>query len=302
MEFIALSLLLYFYICIGQEYICIVKCIYFTKCGIYLFAFCRSTCCGIEVFSCCEKFVLSILLLIRVIVGYFMMLCVMTMNIWVLVSVILGAGIGYCIGKPVIANIFTDSVTAYEYPVVRIKPTDEEEESFGGGNVTSRSQSWRFKPTDKRTMENTGRRLMESVISDQETDSQRKSGDFSRYTLRPSSNKDAINVVLIRESRPGAPSVSDIKDEDDLVFLRSKEDVKPETRTAFSQTLPASQSRFRSTSLVINESFRSDKSHSPKQSRVKSRTSSGGRSPKSGGRFKPISKVIIDQQSSVDRV
>ena len=252
-------------------------------------------------FSCCEKFVLSILLMIRVIIGYFMMLCVMTMNIWLLVSVILGAGIGYCIGKPVMANLFTDSVTAYEYPVVRIKPTDDDDESFGGGNVTSRSQSWRFKPTDRRTLENTGRRLMESVMSDHETDSQRKSGDFSRYTLRPSSNKDAINVVLVRESRPGAPSISDIKIEDDIVFLRSKEEDKPETRTAYSQTLPASQSRFRSTSLVINESFRSEKSHSPRQSRVKSRTYSA-RSSKSVGRFKPISKVIIDQRTSVDRV
>ena len=240
--------------------------------------------------------------MIRVIVGYFMMLCVMTMNIWLLVSVILGAGIGYCIGKPIMANIFTDSVSAYEYPVVRVKPADDEEEveSFGG-NVTARSQSWRFRSTDKQTMESTGKRLMESVISDQETDSKRKSGDFSRYTLRPSSNKDAINVVLIRESRPGVPSVSDIKDEDDIVFLRSKADDKPETRSAFSQTLPASQSRFRSTSLVINESFRSEKSPSPRQSRVKSGTGSG-RSPKTGGRFKPISKVIIDQRTSVDRV
>lgn len=257
-----------------------------------------SRCCGTEVFGCCDKLVLSILLMIRVVVGYFMMLCVMTMNIWLLISVVVGAGIGYCICKPLVANLFTDSVSSYEYPVVRIKTSDEEDDVFGG-NVATRSQSWRFDPSSKRSMESTGKRLMESVLSEQELEDHRKSGDYSRYTLRPSPNQNAINVILIRERRPHAPNATDIKDEDDTVFIRNKED-KPETRTAFSQTLPASYSRFKSTSLVINQTLKPDKLKSQRQSRVKSETSS--RSPKGSGRFKPISKVIIDQRASVDKV
>lgn len=258
-----------------------------------------SRCCGVDVFGCCEKFFMSILVVIRVIVGYFMMLCIMTMNIWLLVSVILGAGIGYAIGKPVIANIFTDSISSYEYPVVRVKPSDDDDEEFGG-NITARSQSWRYRPTSKRLMESTGKRLMESTAAHDDV-SQRQKDNFTRYTLRPnSSNQDAINVILVRESKHGArvPHVTDIKDEDDIVFLRAKADDTPETRTAYSQTLPASHNRFKSTSLVINQSFRSTSSYSPRQSRVKSGTSSSSRSPKGSGRFKPISKVLIDQQTS----
>ena len=258
-------------------------------------------------FGCCEKLFLSILVIIRVVIGYFMMLCVMTMNIWLLVSVTLGAGIGYSICKPIIANRFVDSISPYEYPVVRLTTPDEDDDDDFVGNVAMRSHSWRYRPPSKRLIESTGRRLMESTLSDQEGNvNQRLSGDYSRFSLRPrSSNQNGINVISIRESKRGTTTalVSDVKDEEDAVFLRDKSDNGPETRTTFSQTFPSPQSRFKSTSLVINQAFKSESLPSQRQSRVNSGTGArSSRSPKTGGRFQPISKVIIDQRTSVDKV
>ena len=273
---------------------------------VIIFSACRSKCCGTEIFSCCEKFFLSILVIVRVIIGYFMMLCVMTMNIWLLVSVTVGAGIGYSIGKPVIANIFVDTFSPYEYPVARLK-TDEDDDDEFVGNVTARSHSWRYRIPSKRLIESTGKRLMESTLSDRGgNSSQRLSGDYSRHKLHPNhSDNNALTVIPVRESKPSAIArhISDVKDEDDIVFLRDRTDNGPDTRANFSQTLTPLQSRFKSTSLVINESLRSDGSQSPGQNKINSHTS--GRtsvSPKTSGRFQPISKVIIHEQTATDKV
>lgn len=42
----------------------------------------------------------SVLHIFRVLVGYILMLCVMTMNLWILASVVLGCGIGYFLLRP----------------------------------------------------------------------------------------------------------------------------------------------------------------------------------------------------------
>lgn len=42
----------------------------------------------------------SALHLLRVIIGYLLMLCVMTMNLWILASVIVGGGVGYFLFRP----------------------------------------------------------------------------------------------------------------------------------------------------------------------------------------------------------
>lgn len=38
--------------------------------------------------------------ILRVIIGYILMLCVMTMNLWILASVLVGGGVGYFLFRP----------------------------------------------------------------------------------------------------------------------------------------------------------------------------------------------------------
>ena len=42
----------------------------------------------------------SALHILRVIIGYILMLCVMTMNLWILASVLVGGGVGYFLFRP----------------------------------------------------------------------------------------------------------------------------------------------------------------------------------------------------------
>lgn len=42
----------------------------------------------------------SALHILRIVIGYMLMLCVMTMNLWILASVLLGGGVGYFLFRP----------------------------------------------------------------------------------------------------------------------------------------------------------------------------------------------------------
>ncbi|WAR24532.1 hypothetical protein MAR_038201 [Mya arenaria] len=49
--------------------------------------------------------------MLTVTVGYLLMLCVMTMNVWMLVSAVLGAGIGYLLLCPAVSACLAVGLT-----------------------------------------------------------------------------------------------------------------------------------------------------------------------------------------------
>ncbi|XP_052778197.1 uncharacterized protein LOC128215551 [Mya arenaria] len=57
--------------------------------------------------------------MLTVTVGYLLMLCVMTMNVWMLVSAVLGAGIGYLLLRPAVSACFAMRRTKHECNEIR---------------------------------------------------------------------------------------------------------------------------------------------------------------------------------------
>ena len=47
-------------------------------------------------------------------IAYIIMLCVMSYNIWILVAVILGAGVGHLVGRPLISAVLRKEHKIYE--------------------------------------------------------------------------------------------------------------------------------------------------------------------------------------------
>ena len=58
--------------------------------------------------------------ILRVIIGYILMLCVMTMNLWILASVLVGGGVGYFLFRPL---SFTKKVKNGNGNIIQVKQT-----------------------------------------------------------------------------------------------------------------------------------------------------------------------------------
>ncbi|XP_060603742.1 uncharacterized protein LOC132756639, partial [Ruditapes philippinarum] len=100
-------------------------------------------CCGSPLVTVGEKLGQTIIQLLRVIFSFFMMLCVMTMNVWLLVAVCVGAFVGYGVGKPLLANRIEDTLTSHGYDTVSASVNHR------GNNKSERSRSWRYQPIIK---------------------------------------------------------------------------------------------------------------------------------------------------------
>lgn len=264
----------------------------------------RSECRGVPVVTCREKLGQTIVQVMRVIFGYFLMLCVMTMNVWLLTSVVVGAFVGYGVGKPIVANSIHDSVTSYGYESAAVG-------IFRRGNRRSEvSRSWKFQAVSDAHMqfEQTGA-LLSKPNNTQNAD-------------RLSTGSDVVWLRRSSEDIASATSTDRIqkdRDKDDPAesLGASNFDSINSEGTGSSRSF----SRFRSTSKVINDSFRSQRSYSqltkqssnasvftqespqlrPKHLQA-SRTSSkvSRASSTSSGRFKPVSKQIRRQMSFND--
>jgi hypothetical protein len=72
----------------------------------------------------------SALHILRVIIGYILMLCVMTMNLWILASVLVGGGVGYFLFRP---WLFTKKVKNGNGNIIQVRGTTKpllKKESF----------------------------------------------------------------------------------------------------------------------------------------------------------------------------
>ena len=72
----------------------------------------------------------SALHILRVIIGYILMLCVMTMNLWILASVLVGCGVGYFLFRPL---SFTKKVKNGNGNIIQVRGTTKpllKKESF----------------------------------------------------------------------------------------------------------------------------------------------------------------------------
>ncbi|XP_045159326.2 uncharacterized protein LOC123524866 [Mercenaria mercenaria] len=277
-------------------------------------------CCGASVVTFGEKLGQSIIQMLRVVFAYFMMLCVMTMNVWLLIAVVVGAFVGYGVGKPLVANRIDDSFTSHGYDSVPAKVHRH------GNNKSERSRSWRYQPIVKPNQDSKTRQIDPDDIflpGVEELDS------TSKYSNNARNGADIVWIRRSSEELRQRPSeISDVFEDSDIQ-LRSQDDtlnfdsIRSEGRHS-----SQSSSRFRSTSKVINDSFRSYKSESEmrkhstsantslnvsfdsqmmdnsdrrhKESKSSTKKVNRTTSAASSSRFKPVSREIMRQMSFND--
>lgn len=266
-----------------------------------------------------EKLGQSVIHMFRVLFAYFMMLCVMTMNVWLLVAVVTGAIVGYGVGKPLVANRIDDAITSYGYDSAAVK-------IHRRGNRTERSKSWRYQPI-VRSNRDVKTRLTESdeiFLDDTE--------EFEFNSTHNENRNNGAEIVWIRRSteelRSKQSKLSDVFDDSDVQFTTSDETHNFDSIRSEGRHSSRSSSRFRSTSKVINDSFRSNsepRTHSTsastslnvsfesqiadtstekrgKSSKSSSRKASRSTSTASSSRFKPVSREIMRQMSFNDEL
>ena len=267
------------------------------------------------------------------------MLCVMTMNVWLLIAVSVGAGVGYLVGKPIVANAIADSVTSHGYKVANISV------ARNGNKVYQRSMSWRYQPISVLQKDN---EIEFQELSNKSK--QGKKGTAHSENGNVDNNKSGSEVIWIRRSFAEAEDTvtvtynheTNAATDRDHVQIREQTEQTPEQQqhnilsdsmTSRDSTTSRASGRFKSTSKVINQSFRSDGSdsvprslhksvsltssrsstldegdtsprQSSKASRGKQRSSSkiSRSSSASMSRFKPVSKQIMRQQSFSDEI
>ena len=230
----------------------------------------------------------------------------MTMNIWLLVSVVIGACIGYAVGKPIVANGIHDAVTSHEYESVSVNL------SRRGNRRSELSRSWRFHTVTDTQLEQSGGILTKNT-NRRQTDEDKLSNGSDVIWLRRSSTDLVSGVQPDRAQCPDTDSDNN-KTESPNPSASNLDSIK------FGSV--RSYSRFRSTSKLINASFRSQRSFTDELSKQSSSTSvfiSGQSSPQTlpkqpkqasrtsskvsrtsstlSGRFKPVSKTIMRQRS-----
>lgn len=274
-------------------------------------------CCGTSVVTFGEKLGQSVIHMLRVIIAYFMMYCVMTMNIWLLVAVVVGAVVGYGVGKPLVANRIDDAITSYGYDTAPV-------EIHRHGNRSERSRSWRYQPIVRSSRDV----KMKYIDSDEAFMDSPEVFDLNAKYHENSNNRN--DIVWIRRSseelRSRQSEVSDVFEDSDMQLRIPDDSHNFDSVRSEGRHSSRSSSRFRSTSKVINDSFRSyrsenemrehsantslnlsfdseisesvDKRHkNPKSS---SRKASRSLSAASSSRFKPVSREIMRQISFND--
>lgn len=245
-------------------------------------------CCGTEVMSFQEKLGQTVIHVLRASFGYFMMFCVVTMNIWLLISVVVGSAIGYGVGKPLVANHIRDSFTSHGYNTARVDIWNH------GRNRSERSKSWRYQAIQSTN-------LSISRHGEDETCSEKQVLDRKHFEK----GDNGPEIIWIRRSsedqRSQENNASEVFDETE-VQLRY-----PDNVSSIASEDRSPKSRFKSTSKVINASFRSSKSEtlSSRSSvnslvrNVKDNHVSRNSSRASTGRFKPVSQQIRRQISDL---
>lgn len=276
----------------------------------------RAKCCGAPVVTFGEKLGQSIIQVLRVSFAYFLIVCVNTMNIWLLIAVVVGAAVGYGVGKPLLANSIDDSVTSHGYTTASLSISSRR------NNRSERSKSWRYQQVNRPDLI-----IQKRPIEDDETFTEDLEG------LNDSENtNNGADVIWIRRSteelRPNPRDLNDVFDDPD-VKIRTPEDSYnvDSIRSEGRESSRSDSNRFRSTSKIINDSFRSYKSDNEmrkystsastsanvsfdsqtldsidNRKRSKRSTSKVSRnaSTASGGRFKPVSREINRHMSFND--
>jgi len=266
----------------------------------------------------------------RVTFAYFLMLCIMTMNIWLIVAVITGACVGYGVGKPIVANGIHDAVTSHGYDTATLSFSRARKNS----KRTERSMSWRYQPVNMINTRLTSKMGPDSVFDDGGESDQvilhkysvnKKNTAYtdinkSEHTdVKPTGNSDEIWLKRPPNEAGQSQSAQDLSH---VQYHGSGDDSASPGDTDTVQSEGRQASRFRSTSKVINESFRSVKGNnglsrqssssstiriieaSPKRERsqqtyVPSEDNRVARSVStvSARRFKPVSQQIRKQMS-----
>lgn len=251
------------------------------------------------VITCQEKVGQTVIQVMRVLFGYFMMLCVMTMNIWLLISVVIGAAVGYGVGKPIVANGIHDAVTSHGYDsaIVRI--------SRRANRRSEVSRSWRYQA------------ISGSQFGKPEVCSKQSTQEVDESVCSPGNDI----IWLRRSSENIAPDIPpDLNKNEDVQVRTHGDPVSASTSNVDSinsRESGSSFSRFRSTSKIINESFRSHKSDSESIKHLSNASVFSQESPQiryhrnasrtpskvsrtssvSSGRFKSVSRQINKEMS-----
>ena len=266
-----------------------------------------------------EKLGQTVIQTLRVIFSFFMMLCVMTMNVWLLVAVVVGAFVGYGVGKPLLANRIEDTLTSHGYDTVSAQINRR------GNNKSERSRSWRYQPIVKT---NRDLKTRQDDTDDIFFEGEEELDLNAKYAKQESNGADIVWIRRSREDLRSRPSeLSDVFDDSDTQ-LKSFDDDSINFDSIRSEGRHSSRSsnRFRSTSKIINDSFRSYKSEHEirrkpsssahtslntsseshvidntdrKQgdSSLKSNKVNRTKSTASNSRFKPVSREIMRQMS-----
>ncbi|WAR23759.1 COPT2-like protein [Mya arenaria] len=217
----------------------------------------HSECFGAPTISCGEKLGQTIIYTMRVSFAYFLMLCVMTMNIWLLVAVFVGSTVGYLVGKPLMANGIHDAISSHGYESVSLQI------SSGGrknSKRTERSLSWRYQPINVRKI-NSSKRGSDSVFEEELNSGKRiqTSSKIYKRDIKPSqemagvANDNDPNNVWLRKDSENLDSLDSNSGTADLQSSASIDNQFDSIR---------SSSRFRSTSKIINSSLTSQRSTS----------------------------------------
>lgn len=245
-----------------------------------------------------------------------MIVCVMTMNVWLLVAVVVGAAVGYGVGKPLLANSIDDSVTSHGYTTASLKLSSRR------NNRSERSKSWRYQQVHRPDLI-----VQKRSIEDDGAFTE----DLEDLNYSDNTNNGA-DVVWIRRStedlRPNTRDLHDVFDDPDAQIRTPDDSYNFDSiRSEGRESSRSDSNRFRSTSKIINDSFRSYKSDSEmrkystststsanvsldsqtldsienrKRSKRSANKVSRNASTASGGRFKPVSREINRQMSFND--
>ncbi|KAH3695720.1 uncharacterized protein LOC127862074 [Dreissena polymorpha] len=227
----------------------------------------NSTCCGQPVVSCGEKLGQTVIHVMRVLFAYFLMLCVMTMNVWLMISVFVGAAVGHGVGKPIVANGTHDAISSHGYDSVGVSFNAARRNS----KRTERSLSWRYQPINMINPDHLirpGKRGSDSVFGDVDD---RQIVRNSKLIVKPNNGDGGVNLVWLRKSSENLQSLSsEHSNMHDTKQVRHHHDssqscpndILDESSKSLTDSASSSVRRFKPTSKVINDSFRSSRSTS----------------------------------------
>lgn len=201
------------------------------------------TCCRTSAVTCREKLAQTVIQVFRVSCAYFMVMCIMTMNIWLLISISVGAAIGYGVGKPLVANNIADTISSHGYKTAAVKIIHRE------NSRSEMSKSWRYQQISGNCQLKLKPQKAEMHFSD----------DFDYKSNKARTNTtDISEIIWLRRSS------EDLRRK--TSFIQSERQLKDDTNqqshsiSLENQMRSPSLDRFKSTSKVINETLKANAS------------------------------------------